>query len=126
MLYSKKENVLLYSRQEIGISAIKPVNIYSGENVIVNSPKISLGDETADESIIKGDTFTTELVNFLANLQTVATHMSKFSESNLGAAAQDMHIAGMYLMNSTARLQNFLSPISGRKGDHLSKISYVK
>jgi hypothetical protein len=126
MLYSKKENVLLYSRQEIGISAIKPVNIYSGENVIVNSPKISLGDETANESIIKGDTFTNELVTFLMNLQTVATHMSKFSESNLGAAAQDMHIAGVYLMNSTARLKDFLSPTSGNKGDHLSKISYVK
>jgi hypothetical protein len=121
MLYSKKENVLLYSKQEIGISAIKPVNIYSSENVIVNSPKICFGDEFATESAMLGDTFTIQLVRMLENLKNAGNRLQGASTTNPGAAAQSIRIAGKEIENATNVMINYLN-----EKLHLSKIVNIK
>jgi hypothetical protein len=121
MLYSKKENVLLYSKQEIGISAIKPVNIYSSENVIVNSPKISLGDEFATESAMLGDSFTIQLVRMLENLKNAGNRLQGASTTNPGAAAQSIRIAGKEIENASNVMINYLN-----EKLHLSKIVNLK
>ena len=121
MLYSKKENVLLYSKQEIGISAIKPVNVYSSENVIVNSPKICFGDEFATESAMLGDTFTIQLVRMLENLKNAGNRLQGASTTNPGAAAQSIRIAGKEIENATNVMINYLN-----EKLHLSKIVNIK
>jgi hypothetical protein len=121
MLYSKKENVLLYSKQEIGISAIKPVNIYSSENIIVNSPKICFGDEFATESAMLGDSFTTQLVRMLENLKNAGNRLQGASTTNPGAAAQSIRIAGKEIENATNVMINYLNDKL-----HLSKIVNLK
>jgi hypothetical protein len=121
MLYSKKENILLYSRQEIGLSAIKPINIYSGENVIVNSPKISLGDEFVTEAAMLGDTFTIQLTRMLENLKNAGNRLQGASTTNPGAAAQSIRIAGKEIENAANVMINYLN-----EGLHLSKIVNLK
>jgi hypothetical protein len=121
MLYSKKENVLLYSKQEIGISAIKPINIYSSENVIVNSPKICFGDEFATESAMLGDSFTVQLVRMLENLKNAGNRLQGASTTNPGAAAQSIRIAGKEIENASNVMINYLN-----EKLHLSKIVNLK
>jgi hypothetical protein len=125
MLYSKKENVLLYARQNIGLASINNITLNS-DQAIVTSNKIFLGDVSAKESVIKGDIFTRELVSVLQDLKTAAINISKFSDTDPGASAQALRIAGITIQKTTERMINFLSPISGEKGDHLSKITYTK
>ena len=121
MIYSKKENVLLYSKQEIGISAIKPINIYSSENVIVNSPKICFGDEFATESAMLGDSFTVQLVRMLENLKNAGNRLQGASTTNPGAAAQSIRIAGKEIENASNVMINYLN-----EKLHLSKIVNLK
>jgi hypothetical protein len=121
MLYSKKENVLLYSRQEVGISAIKTISIYSGENVIVNSPKITLGDEFATEAAMLGDTFTIQLTRLLENLKNAGNRLQGASTTNPGAAAQSIRIAGKEIENASNVMINYLN-----ERLHLSKIINLK
>jgi len=108
MLYSKKENVLLYSRQNIGISAIKNVTINS-DQTIVTSDKILLGDAFAKESAILGDTFTTQLSRLLDSLKNAGLRMQGASTTNPGAAAQQMRIAGKEIESATIAMINFLN-----------------
>jgi len=121
MLYSKKENVLLYSKQEIGISAIKPVNIYSSENVIVNSPKISLGDEFVTESAMLGDAFTDQLIRMLQLIESAGNSLLGASTSNPGATAANVKIAGNKITEATRNMISYLD-----SGLHLSKIVNLK
>lgn len=121
MIYSKKENVLLYSKKEIGISAIKKVNLYSSENVIVNSPKISLGDEFVKEPAILGDTFTTELIRMLQCIESAGNNLTGFSTSSPGASATLITTAGQDIKAATSTMIQFL-----RGETHLSKIVNLK
>jgi hypothetical protein len=120
MLYSKKENVLLFSRKNIGLSAIENVNI-NADQFIVTSPKILLGDAFATESAVLGDTFTFQLVRMLDSLKNAANRLQGASTTNPGAAAQSIRIAGKEIENATSTMINFLN-----EKIHLSKVVNVK
>lgn len=120
MLYSKKENVLLYSRQNVGIAAINNVTINSVQHV-VTSNKILLGDASATESAMLGDSFTIQLTRLLENLKNAGQRLQGASTTNPGAAAQSMRIAGKDIENATTTMINFLN-----ERLHLSKVVNVK
>jgi hypothetical protein len=62
----------------------------------------------------------------LQDLKTAAINISKFSDTDPGASAQALRLAWVTIQETTQRLIDFLSPTSGEKGDHLSKITYTK
>jgi hypothetical protein len=120
MLYSKKENILLYSRQNIGLASINDVTIDSDQH-IVTSNKILLGDGFATESAMLGDSFTTQLVRMLENLKNAGNRLQGASTTNPGAAAQSIRIAGKEIENATNVMINYLN-----ERLHLSKIVNLK
>jgi hypothetical protein len=120
MLYSKKENILLYSRQNIGLASINDVTIDSDQH-IVTSNKILLGDGFATESAMLGDSFTTQLVRMLENLKNAGNRLQGASTTNPGAAAQSIRIAGKEIENATNVMINYLN-----ERLHLSKIVNIK
>lgn len=104
MLYSKKENVLIFSKKEIGISANSTVSIYSSEDVVINSKKIKIGDEFATESAILGDTFTRELIFFLEDLQKAGGELKTISQKNITPAV----LAGEHIRDTASKLIGYL------------------
>lgn len=120
MLYSKKENVLLYSRQNVGIAAIKEVTV-NAEQHTVTSNRILLGDAFATEAAMLGDTFTLQLVRMLENLKNAGNRLQGASTTNPGAAAQSIRIAGKEIESSTNVMINFLN-----EKLHLSKVVNLK
>jgi hypothetical protein len=120
MLYSKKENVLVYSRKNIGLAAIESCTVNS-EKTVITSNRINLGDDFATESAMLGDTFTLQLVRLLENLKNAGNRLQGASTTNPGAAAQSIRIAGKEIENSTSVMINFLN-----ERLHLSKVVNVK
>jgi hypothetical protein len=120
MLYSKKENVLLYSRQDIGLASIKNTTINS-DKTIITSNKILLGDAFATEAAMLGDTFTIQLTRLLEGLNSAANRLQGASSTNPGAAAQSIRLAGLEINDSTTKMLNYL-----KKRLHLSKIVNIE
>jgi len=116
MLYSKKENILLYSRKNVGISAIENVTI-DADQVILTSNKILLGDGFATEAAMLGDSFTFQLIRLLENLQAAGIRLKTTSEKNL----TPIQIAGTTIEESVRTMLGYLN-----ERRHLSKTVNVK
>jgi len=121
MLFSKKENVILFSKKEVGISANTIVSVYSGENTVINSPKIQLGDEFAREQAMLGTTFTIQLKRLLENLISAAGYLQDASTSDPGTTAVKARIAGKEMQHASQVMLNYLN-----EELHLSKTTYIK
>jgi hypothetical protein len=121
MLYSKNENVLIFSKKEIGISSNMPITMYSGENVVINSPKIQLGDELAREQAMLGTTFTIQLKRLLENLISAASYLQDASTTDPGTTAVKTRIAGKEIQHASQVMLNYLN-----EDLHLSKTTYIK
>jgi hypothetical protein len=116
MLYSKKENILLYSRKNVGISTIENVTIDSVQT-IVTSNKILLGDAFATEAAMLGDSFTFQFIRLLQNLENAGIQLKMASEKNL----TPIQIAGTVIEESVKSMIGYLND---RR--HLSKTVNVK
>lgn len=120
MLYSKKENVLLYSRQNIGLAAIKNITLNSDQSIITSN-KILLGDSFVTEAAILGNTFTKQLTRMLTKLQSAGNRLQGASTTNPGAAAQSIRLAGQEIVDAVSDMTNYLN-----QERHLSKIVNLK
>ena len=112
--------MLLYSRKNVGISAIQDVTV-DGKQVIVTSDKILLGDAFATESAMKGEIFTIQLVRMLENLLVAGDKLKGASSTNPGAAAQNINLAGNAIVKSVSVMIDFLN-----NRYHLSKNVMIK
>ena len=121
MLYSKKENILLFSRKDVGISANSNINLNSNKMVSIESPRIELGGQSAIEPALLGNTFTTQLIMLLNSLIVAATYLQDSSETSRAITAQKTRIAGQEIKSASQVLLNFL-----KTDNHLSKITYLK
>tara|TARA_R110000868_G_scaffold17175_2_gene75793 strand:+ start:2278 stop:3513 length:1236 start_codon:yes stop_codon:yes gene_type:complete len=121
MMFSKKENVLIFSKKEIGISANSTISIYSSDQVVVNSNKILLGDELASEQAMLGTTFTIQLKRLLENLVSAASYLQDASTSNPGTTAVKARIAGKQIKQASQDMLTYLN-----EELHLSKTTYIK
>ena len=76
---NSKGSMLLNSEGAISLTSINTVGIYSQEgDVVLQSSKnnIRLGDATASESVVLGDTFLDDLADLLRKLQTLGQTLS--------------------------------------------------
>ena len=72
-------SILLNSEETISLTSINTIGIYSQEgDVVLQSSKnnIRLGDATASESVVLGDTFLDDLADLLRKLQTLGQTLS--------------------------------------------------
>lgn len=120
MLYSKKENVLIYARQNVGLAAINNITLNSDQSIITSN-RILLGDAFATEAAMLGDTFTIQLTRMLENLKNAGNRLQGASTTSPGAAAQSIRIAGKEIENATTVMINYLN-----EKLHLSKIVNIK
>lgn len=120
MLYSKKENALIYSRQDIGLAAIRNITLNSDQSIITSN-KILLGDAFVTEAAILGNTFTIQLTRMLTMLQSAGNRLQGASTTNPGAAAQSIRLAGQEIVKAVSDMTDYLN-----QERHLSKIVNLK
>jgi len=76
---TRTDSIILNSQSTISLTSINTTGIYSQEgDVVLQSSKnnIRLGDSTASESVVLGDTFLDDLADLLRKLQTLGQTLS--------------------------------------------------
>ena len=76
---TKADSIILNSQSTISLVSVNTTGIYSQEgDVVLQSSKnnIRLGDSTASESVVLGDTFLDDLADLLKKLQTLGQTLS--------------------------------------------------
>lgn len=76
---SKTDHILLSSKQSINLNAIKSINIDSSKFIIDTNNKdksILLGSQTANQSLILGDTFLKDLAQLLQSIALLSTALT--------------------------------------------------
>jgi len=109
---TKSDSIILNSFQNVSISGVKSVGIYTQEGDITLQPsrgKIRLGDQNANQSVILGDNFMGDFQNLLKKLQTLCQLLTGEPKLYLsgGAASSTKTQISMMLNN----IENYTSKI---------------
>ena len=117
-LHSKKDGVFLFGKATIGLSSIGTINLDSKEKVLIDSPKIELGNraEQFGEPVPLGNSLQSVLSDMNQAITLLANAMSKANGTDDVSTALSLatiQVAGSTsintLKNVQARLQNILS-----------------
>ena len=109
---SKKDSILLSSNKIINLNSVNSVTIDSKQTVI-NSPEVLLGGKKADESIILGDKFLTDLNSLLTEVASLGTILGAMSIVTVPFTPVATHNASATAMAS--RAQSMISKINTYK-----------
>lgn len=117
MLHSKTDGIFLFGKATIGLSSVGSINMDSNEKVVINSPKIELGNNAKDfgEPIVLGNQLTFLLTNLLLELQSTASMLSKSSDGKTSKAGISLN----------KKIDEFLPYLQGNNPLILSQISYT-
>jgi hypothetical protein len=117
-LHSKKDGVFLFGKATVGISSVGTINLDSREKVLIDSPKIELGNkaEQFGEPVPLGNSLQSVLSDMNDVLNLLSNAMSKANGTDDTSTAQSLatiKVAGSTSMttikNIQSRLQNILS-----------------
>lgn len=110
MLHSKKDAIFLFGRAAVSLSSPATINLDSKESVLINSPKILLGDkaDSAGSPVVLGIELTLILIELLSEITLAGMLMAQSSESNVPASMQAIAAAGQALAKEAARITNVL------------------
>jgi hypothetical protein len=120
-LLSKTDGIFLFGDKTVSLSSPLTINLDSNTKVLINSPKIELGEaaESTGEPVVKGN----ELVKQLKDLTNAITLFGK----NIDTVSQS-DVAGSFL--KIAKYSALLAITSQTVTDNiekiLSKVTYTK
>ena len=117
-LHSKKDGVFLFGKSTVGISSVGTINLDSREKVLIDSPKIELGNkaEQFGEPVPLGNSLQSVLSDMNDVLNLLSNAMSKANgtdDTSTALSLATIQVAGSTSMitikNIQSRLQNILS-----------------
>jgi hypothetical protein len=123
-LHSKKDGVFLFGKATVGLSSVGTINLDSKEKVLIDSPKIELGNmaEEFGEPVPLGSSLQAVLVDMNNVLTLLANAMSKANGVNDASTAMSLstiQVAGSTSLQSLTKIQSRLQNI-------LSQTTYTK
>lgn len=91
-LHSKTDGIFLFGKATVGLSSAGTINMDSNEKVIINSPKIELGNkaETDGEPLVLGNQLVFLLSQLLIELQSMANMLGKSADGKTSNAGISM------------------------------------
>lgn len=109
-LYSRNDSIFLFGTEAVSLSSTKTVNLDATNKILLNSPKIELGNqaETFGEPIILGNSFLRQMIIFLERVNIAAEELSNVSESNLAGSFVLIQGAGITISKECNRLITLL------------------
>lgn len=123
-LHSKKDGIFLFGKATVGLSSVGTINLDSKEKVLIDSPKIELGNEAEQfgQPVPLGISLQSALSDMNAAVTLLANAMSKANGTNdisTAASLTTIKLAGEFavskLKDVQARLPNILSQITYTK-----------
>lgn len=117
-LHSKKDGVFLFGKATVGLSSVGTINLDSKEKVLVDAPKIELGNkaEQFGEPIPLGNSLQSVLSDMNEVLNLLSNAMSKANgtdDTSTALSLTTIQVAGSMSMisikNIQSKLQNILS-----------------
>lgn len=117
-LHSKKDGVFLFGKATVGLSSVGTINLDSKEKVLIDSPKIELGNmaEEFGEPIPLGNSLQSVLSDMNEVLNLLSNAMSKANgtdDTSTALSLATIQVAGSMSMisikNIQSKLQNILS-----------------
>ncbi len=117
-LHSKKDGVFLFGKATVGLSSVGTINLDSKEKVLIDAPKIELGNkaEQFGEPIPLGNSLQSVLSDMNEVLNLLSNAMSKANgtdDTSTALSLATIQVAGSMSMisikNIQSKLQNILS-----------------
>ena len=112
MFNTKADSIILNSQSTISLTSVNTTGIYSQEgDVVLQSAKnnIRLGDASANQSVMLGDTFLDDLTDLLKKLQTLGQTLSTEPKIYIsGGPASSLKTQASKMLNN---IKNYKSKI---------------
>jgi hypothetical protein len=117
-LHSKKDGVFLFGKATVGLSSVGTINLDSKEKVLVDAPKIELGNRAEEfgEPVPLGNSLQSVLSDMNDVLNLLSNALSKANgtdDTSTALSLATIQVAGstslITIRNIQSRLQNILS-----------------
>jgi hypothetical protein len=118
---AKKDHVLISGEKSIFLGANSSLNFNAGNNMVLECSDIKFGDNTANESLILGDTFLDNLDVVFTKLDQLCTQLSLSTIWPAGAPVAD---GGVITIASS--LKKDLAKFKANMSSYKSKVSKTK
>lgn len=127
MIHSKSDAIFLFGKGAVSLSSPQTINLDSNEKVLINSPKIELGDraELRGQPVVKGIELTVILLRLLQSLNDASVLLAQSSETDLGASMQAIASAGQIINQEARDLSNTLG-LSPQTNPILSNVTFTR
>jgi hypothetical protein len=117
-LHSKKDGVFLFGKATVGLSSVGTINLDSKEKVLIDAPKIELGNRAEEfgEPVPLGNSLQSVLSDMNDVLNLLSNALSKANgtdDTSTALSLATIQVAGstslITIRNIQSRLQNILS-----------------
>lgn len=113
-IHSKSDGIFLFGKSTVGLSSVGTINLDCNEKVVINSPKIQLGNN-ATQAVVLGNELVFLLNSLLIELQSMANMLSKSSDGKTSNAGISM----------SKKIDSLLPFLQGDNPQILSSITYT-
>lgn len=120
-LLSRNDGIFLMGTKTISLSSPMTINLDSGEKVLINSPKIELGElaESEGQQVILGNELINQLKSYISQIKKVGDLLKTVAESDLAALALKLKSSGIILSIQSQVIINKLD-------ETLSTVTYTR
>lgn len=127
VLHTKTDAIFLFGKAAVSLSSPKTINLDSNEAVLIDSPKILLGNQadTKGQPVTKALELTIILNQLLSQLASASVLLAQASTSDPGATAQAVRSAGQIIYKECERLQGVLGS-TPPTNPIMSNVTYTK
>ena len=108
---TNSDHLILNSKKSLSLSSIEDIGLYSKKgNINIQGNLVKLGDTTADQSLVLGDTFIGDFISLLQSLSLLCEALT--SEPNLGPASLQSGATKTLIEKILENKDSFLSKIT--------------
>jgi hypothetical protein len=120
-LLSKNDGIFLMGNKTVSLSSPMTINLDSNTKVLINSPKIELGEfaENKGQQVILGNELIRQLKSYISKIKSVGDTLKTVAESDVASLSTKLKISGEILSNESQKIINELD-------NTLSTVTYTR
>jgi len=118
-LNAKRDSIMLFGNNSIGLSSKGTINLESREYTIIQSPYILLGNQ-ATEPLVKGEELKNMLITFANKMKLAASQLTSAAKKdqntgNVYAEGGNITLAGQFINSACGELISDIDKILSQK-----------
>lgn len=126
-VHSKSDAIFLFGKGAVSLSSPQTINLDSSEKVLINSPKIELGERAEEDGqpVVRGVELTVILLRLIESLTQASILLAQASDTDPGASMQAIAAAGQVINEETSQLSVVLG-LTPETNPILSNVVYTR